>query len=258
MLLERPPRRRIGGGCSQAPIEESQMPKRVHDGIHKRCDCGPRKWPKCRHPWHFRFHHAGKEHRYSLTEVARSRNRQPPVSKTEAETLRDELRTAIRSGRPVLPELEAVHAEPASSHPPARTFGDVADQYVQRHVRAATRRPRGRKEMEILISLARRAEIPAPGGTTIRLEDKPMASITRADIESVRNWRREERQRGRSRPGAKNGEVGINRLLSRLRHLFAWAVGEGIVEVTPFTRSGVALIKLERGVEGPRTQRANS
>jgi hypothetical protein len=62
------------------------MPKRTNDGLKKRCKCGRRKWAKCSHPWHFSFHYRGREHRYSLDAVARSRNQPLPKSKTEAET----------------------------------------------------------------------------------------------------------------------------------------------------------------------------
>lgn len=42
------------------------MPKVKFDGILKRCECTPRRWPKCVHSWHFGFHHGGQEHRFSL------------------------------------------------------------------------------------------------------------------------------------------------------------------------------------------------
>ena len=46
------------------------MPRKVHDGIRKRCVCPRRQWPKCPHPWHFSLHHGGKEHRYSLDKTS--------------------------------------------------------------------------------------------------------------------------------------------------------------------------------------------
>ena len=90
--------------------------------------------------------------------------------------------------------------------------------------------------MEVLVALARRAEIPAAHGTTVRLEEKAIDAITKADIEAVRAWRRAELAAGRSRPGAKGGEAGINRLLLTVRHLFNWAIGEGFLLDTPFKR----------------------
>jgi integrase len=109
--------------------------------------------------------------------------------------------------------------------------------------------------MEILVASLRRAEIPAGGKTTIRLEAKTFDAITRADVEAVRAWRRQEQAARKRRSGAKGGEVGINRLLSRLRHLFSWAIAEGYVSETPFKRGPVSVVRMETGVEGARTRR---
>jgi integrase len=109
--------------------------------------------------------------------------------------------------------------------------------------------------MEILVAMLRRAEVPAANGTTIRLETKPIDAITRADVEAVRTWRRQEQATGNSRPGIKGGEVGTNRLLSRLRHVFSWAIAEGHVTHTPFKRGPISVVKLETSVEGARTRR---
>jgi hypothetical protein len=94
--------------------------------------------------------------------------------------------------------------------------------------------------MEILIAMARRAEIPAANGSMIRLEMKAIDAITRADVEAVRAWRRHEQGAGKSQPGAKGGEVGTNRLFSCLRHLFSWSIAEGYLDETPFKRGSVS------------------
>jgi integrase len=228
------------------------MPKRAHDGLTKRCNCGSRKWPKCRHSWHFLFHHGGRHFRYSLDVVADARGEPSPASRAEAAAWRDRLRSEIRAG---------VFADPHITQPaPVRlsgplTFGDICEEYLRRHVRIPTRRPRGRREMEILVSMLRRSEIPAGQRSTVRLEAKAISDITRADVEGVRTWRRQEQAAGRSKPGTKSGEVGTNRLLSRLRHLFSWAIAEGYVESTPFKRGSVTVVKMESSVEGARTRR---
>ena len=234
------------------------MPKRIHDGLKKRCPrnprtgkrCARRDWPKCPHPWHFSFHHKGREHRYSLDVVARVRGLRPPRSKAEAIVWRDQLRTDIRNNAFVDPS----GAPPAVTPDAELTFGDVCDEYLKRHVYSPTRRARGRREMEILIAMARRAEIPAAHGATVRLEMKPIDAITRADVEAVRTWRRQEQDAGHSQRGAKGGEVGINRLLSRLRHVFSWAIAEGHLNETPFKRGPVS-VRMETSVEGARTRR---
>jgi integrase len=227
------------------------MPKRTHDGIKKRCDCRRKNWSKCSHPWHFSFHFNSVEHRYSLDKIAHSRNELVPTTKNEAVIWRDRLRAEIRAGK----RIEESAAPAATTIESRLTLGDVCDQYQDRHVRTPTRRPRARREMETLVAMARRAEIPAANGATIRLEQKPIDSVTKADIEAVRTWRRQQQAAGKSRPGLKGGEVGTNRLLSRLRHVFSWAIAEGYLTDTPFKRGPVTVLKLETSVEGARTRR---
>lgn len=109
--------------------------------------------------------------------------------------------------------------------------------------------------MEILIAMLRRAEVPAARGTTVRLEEKPISEITRADVEAVRAWRRSEQAMGTSKPGSKGGEVGTNRLLSRLRHVFSWAIVARHLIDTPFKRGPISVVKMESAAEGARTRR---
>lgn len=224
------------------------MPTRIHDGLKKRCACAPRKWPKCQHPWHFSLHYNGREHRFSLDVVAAARGASRPRSKADAVVWRDRLRAEIRAAGRLGSEAPQLAPKPWS-------FGSVCDEYLRRHVRAPTRRPRARREMELLVALARRAEVTRPDGLVVRLESRPVTEITRGEIEGVRAWRRREQAEGRSRPGCKGGAVGINRLLSRVRHIFSWAVGEEYCETTPFKRAGVTVIKLETVAETPRTRR---
>lgn len=55
-----------------------------------------------------------------------------------------------------------------------------------RHVRTPTRRAGGKQIAEILIGVLRRAEIPAAHSSTVRLEEKPIDAITKADVEYAR------------------------------------------------------------------------
>lgn len=232
------------------------MPKRTNDGLKKRCGHKRKTWTDCSCPWWFGFHHAGEEYRFSLTKLALARGVEPPKSKDEAVTWRDRLRAEIRSGTFVDPG-DVPQEEPALTD--ARlTVGDVCDEYLKRHVRKPTRRAGGRQMMEILVAVLRRAEIPAAQGTTMRLEQKPIQDVTKADIEAVRAWRRAELAAGKARAGAKGGETGINRVLARLRHLFNWAIAEGYLEATPFKRGPVSVVKIERGIEYARTRRLDA
>ncbi len=118
--------------------------------------------------------------------------------------------------------------------------------------------------------------MPAANGTTVRIEDKPLDSITTADVEHVRNARRAASRQARIAwdayqlavdrgetaerpafpcPAVKGGEVATNRALGRLRHLFGWAIRKGHTEQTPFKRHGQTVISLESKVERPRRRR---
>jgi integrase len=221
---------------------------RDNGGLKKRCGCPRRQWSKCVHPWHFGFAYDGKEYRWSLHKVAE----RPPgyrMSKTEAQAIADRLRSDIRIGRST-----------GTASPDTRlTFGDVVERYLERHVRVPTRRPAAQQVMEWHLGVLRRAEVPATGGATIRLEHKPLTAISKADVETVRDGRRAAAKASgpteRVRPGCKDGEVGINRLLARLRHVFSFAVAEGYVSENPFKRHGVTVVKLDSRAEAPRHRR---
>ena len=223
---------------------------RDNGGLKKRSRCPRRQWSKCAHPWHFGFAHDGKEHRWSLHRVAGK----PPgyhMSKTEAQAIADGLRSDIRAGR----LTDTGTASPDTG----LTFGDVVERYVERHVRVPTRRPAAQQVMEWHLGVLRRARVPAARGTTIRLEHKPLTAISKADVEAVRDGRRSAAKvcasTERVRPGCKGGEVGINRLLARLRHVFSFAIAEGYATESPFKRHGVTVVKLDSRAETPRDRR---
>ena len=46
------------------------MPRRIHDGIKKRCAHKRKGWSDCACAWWFNFHYGGREYRYSLTKLA--------------------------------------------------------------------------------------------------------------------------------------------------------------------------------------------
>ncbi len=213
-----------------------------NDGLRKRCGCPRRQWSKCPHPWHVGFAYNGKEYRWSLHKVANK----PAgywMSKSEAEGMRDRLRGQVREG---------TLTDTAGSSPDARlTCGDLVERYLERHVRVPTRRSRAVQQAVSHLRILRRAEVPGPGGQRVVLGSKRIDTITKADVEAVR----EARRRYPQRPGVKGGEVGINRLLARLRHLFSWAVAEGYTTETPFKRHGVTVVKLDTRAEMPRHRR---
>ena len=109
--------------------------------------------------------------------------------------------------------------------------------------------------MEIHIAVLREAESPGAHGASVKLATKPIEAITRADVEAVRTWRRLQQATGKSRPGNKGGECGTNRIVSRLRHVFSWAIAEGYLNETPFKRGPVSVIRFTTSAENARTRR---
>ena len=216
---------------------------RDNGGLKKRCRCPRRQWSKCAHPWHFGFHHNDRERRYSLDNIASLRNEPAPRSKTDALSWADRLRGEIRSG--IDPAAPAAPAVPSIG----LTFGDVAELYIEGHVRTAARKIDAQRVMEYHIRALKRAQIPAGNATQIALHAKPIAAIMKSDVEHIR------REWIAHRPGSKQGRAGANRLLARLRHLFRWAITEGHVDRTPFSLHGVPVIKLDGKAETPRTRR---
>ena len=102
------------------------------------------------------------------------------------------------------------------------------------------------------LRMLERAEIPGGDGRPVLLVDKAITQVTKPDIEALRDDRRRTL---RSEGYTKGGEVGINRYLARLRHVFSWAIEEGYVETTPFKRGEKTIIKLNTAAETPRDRR---
>ena len=240
---------------------------------------------KCAHSWHFDFF-KGRKFRFTLDKIARARSEPLPRSKSDAEALADRVRSEIRLGTFHDPN----HApEPAAAPDGRLTLNDVLDRYMKEYVNVPSRRERAGKEIGYQVGTLRRVEIPAAHGSVIALGLKFLDEITTADVEQVRQTRRrgnarltlvlaERSQQGQQQaapvpdvaavasekpgkrarpierfPGSKGGEVGINRLLRRLRHTFNWAIEQGITERTPFTRGGHAVVKFTP--EQPRERR---
>src|SRR4051812_34271822 len=133
------------------------VPRVRHHGLKKRCTCPRKEWSRCAHPWHFNFHWAGRDHRYSLHAIAK-RERDYVMSKTEAQGLADKLRAQIREGHY---QTHAVGDAPAT--PAALTFSDLATQYLKRHIWIPSRRPRAAQSIENYVRILERLEIPVAG-----------------------------------------------------------------------------------------------
>jgi integrase len=216
---------------------EQPMTRTRHrnSGLRKRCGCSRKVWPKCPHSWFLNFKpRGGPPYRLSLDRELGRR----VESKSEAKAAATMIRAAILAG--------TFHASTSTPNAAASlTFGDVAVRYLDAYVRSRLR-PRSVEQAKYHLAALQRAEIPGANGALVRLADKPIESVTKADVEAVRALRRVR------------GIVGTNRLLERLRHLFNWAIGEGYIERTPFKRGGVTVVKLEKAAEQPRHRRLES
>jgi integrase len=209
------------------------------DGLRKRCKCKHRA--KCSHSWWISITVGGRELRYSINKL-----HDLPASKiltyTDAIAYRDAFRAAVRNGTFVPPGQRP--PQPAAPVDAPLTFGDLADAYLRDHVRIPTRRPKARALMELHIKLLRQTQVPVHGGEMLPFGDKRLDNLRRPDVEAIR-------QAALARqPRAKQGAAGTNRLLSRLRHMLAWAAERGYVG-----DQNLPKIKLERGAESPRHRR---
>jgi integrase len=252
-----------------------------NDGLYKRCEHPRRQWPKCRCPWHAGFQWHGVEHRTSLHKYA-SKPRDYGMGKLEAEGLRDHWRNDIRDGK-----WPRQVSEPVTMSA-ALTLADVLDEYEKKYLPfrqdGRRRREHAVENMRYQLAALRVAEVPGGHGTRVALAAKPIAAITKADVEAIREtrreqlvtapdaaarveaaraalkaWRRTRATRKAPRPAppdpadvklarlahaTRGGEVGTNRLLRRLRQMFNWAIAEGYVDASPFKRVGVPVVTL--------------
>ena len=209
------------------------------------CRCARKRWSECPHPWYMAYTFDGEHHRFNLNKRA-GKSKRDHVSKTEAETLYARYRTEIREGTFQQPD----DALPVPSADARLTMRDVAACYDERYINAPSRRRSPTRTMSWYMRAVREVAVPARNGTTVVLGDRVLADVTRADIEALRaHWLT------RKRPLAKDGLVGVNRMLRRVRHFFNWAVEEGYIDATPFRRNGRPVIKLDHTVEAGRTRR---
>jgi integrase len=187
------------------------------------------------------------EHRYQLHRLE-GKPKGYVMGRTEAEAIRDRVCSEIRYGTFRHPKLGPAPIAPVPVDQ-RLTLNDVIKEYTKRHVWAAGRRPRSGQIMIYNVRVAQETVIPAGSGQTIAVGQRVMAEITKADIEAMREPLRTRR------PGVKGGEVGANRILRRLRHVFNWAIVEGYVDHTPFKRHGLPVIKMNGAAETPRHRR---
>lgn len=187
--------------------------KKERSGLRKRCRCGAKRWNDCVHPWHFRLKlfREQKRHRVNLQEHF---NLPGVIAREAAEALADRYRVEVRAGASADVRL---------------TLGDVADRFTNAHP--------DHKDHRYYVKILRNSEVPAANGTTMKLEAKPIAEVTGADIEHVAHtWQMQAKD-------CKHGGMDAKRhLLTTARRLFNWGIRQKIARSTPFKEHGVAMI----------------
>jgi integrase len=231
---------------------------RSPDHLVKRCGCGKAAWPTCPHGYHLRYSYGGREWRLSLDKERETPG--GPMTVKEAITLRNKVIAEIEAGK-------------RTTRPEDFTFAEVCQAYTAKYVNVATRRPRARVHFEQALNRLQQATVTVAGGRRVKLATVPIRSVTRVMIEEIRTAHRarhaaiaeawqaaqrlapDQRPADLPRPTAKGGEVAVNRLFARLRHLLNWAVLAGYLDATPFKLGGVTAVKLNHAAETARDRR---
>jgi integrase len=252
-----------------------------NDGLQKRCVCPRRQWAKCRHPWYFNFGHRGRGIRLSLHKYAKK-----PASywmpKSEAETLRDAIRAAVRAG--TYWEAPKETAAPTAG----LAFEDVTKRYLESVRADPGRRPHRIPSLQAQLALICRTLIPGAHGTLVRFGDLAVADVVVGHLDAFRDARRallkqkeaerqeramllaDARQEAKSLPRGqrgkhvaealrsaprvspevphrRGGETGCNRHFEIIRLVFNFAIRKGYGEKeNPFLRHGQRVVPFAR------------
>jgi hypothetical protein len=134
------------------------------------------------------------------------------MPKTEAREHRDRYRSEILAGTFIDGTGDPSHA---------LTFGDCCDRYVAEYVKVPTRTAASERQFVCYLNLARRTDVPAANGTTVRLEQKAITDVTRADIKALCESRLTiaGTKAAKGTDYDKAGHVGVNRLKARVRRV---------------------------------------
>ena len=202
---------------------------RQHNGgLSKICTCPQKRWPKCRHSWHFSFKWDDHHYRFSLDRhLGRHLD-----SKTDAEREAAQIRSAIQQGR---------FGRPAPNE--AMTLQRLAGLYLERFVRVEHADP---QEYVYKFNAICQTALPYPTGGQHPFGDWRVTDIA-TDV--ILRFREHQVAEG-------GGRVGVNRHVRALRELFNWALRAGYVESSPFKKNGVSVIKLWK--EPGRSRRLNA
>lgn len=245
---------------------------RRNDGLLKRCGCARKRWSDCIHPWWFNLSVNRTSFRFNLNKRAGLPLRKA-LSRTDAERWRDHFRTLARDGK-ITKRGKLIQAVTSTSN--AKTLRQVSDDFIDYWKNDPNRRAH---RLPIL-----KKHLKSICGTVISDAEfgiRVFAELKTADIEAFRDARRavlraretelvDRRNRiaagdvtarklpvSPDLPHARQGEIGINRSLERLRALFNWAIERGLFPTeSPFLKNGRPTIRMAREIA--RTRRLQS
>jgi integrase len=241
------------------------MTRHQNHGIRKLCDCRRANWPKCKHAWYLNFKpRGGPAYRFSLDVEAGKHLETKEDAVAEADRIRNEIRdgsfvrAADRRKVEAATKAEAEAAAVAASI----TIEQLGETYFKKYriKKATPPRPLSKND-RYRWDLIMRTMIERPNGATVRFGDLDVRSITRHDLDGLRDAQlvvRVEKfkdSRGRNQTWLRGGHVSANRSLRRLRGFFNWAVEEEHVEATPFKKKGSDKSAVEMYSEQARERR---
>ena len=148
--------------------------RRKNTGLRKICGCLRGGWLKCPHSWHFNFCWRGTPYRFSLSRYAGK----DIASKTDAETLADDIRGKIRAGtfRPPWAAPDASQTENAGAG--AVTFETFARLFIERYSKDRGKASWSDDEYMVKQIASFQAR------ENCRLGDKPIHAVTEDDLEA--------------------------------------------------------------------------
>lgn len=183
-----------------------QIRKRNH-GIQKICECAPRQWPKCAHPWHFNYKpKGGPAYRFSL-DVELGRHIE---GKTEAAQAAEDIRTAIRAG--TFRRRAEQSPTPPANELDGITLARLIDTYVERSAKPVSANDRG-----CLTKMA------AATVQECRLGEAPIANLTTDTIELFFAQLQQSGLAASTR----------NKYVQAVKAMFRWATKKGYLARNP-------------------------
>lgn len=191
--------------------------------VYKRCHHRGRDRDRCPHPWYASYKLAGRPRaRVSLEKWAGT----PVQTKGEAEAVFDEMKAAIRAG---VFDPAGLGVVPTVDRP--MTFSELVVAYEERYVQGRQLKTAGDFKWRMKPLLRRFGPI-------------PITKIRAGDVEDWQTFLRRPRLiHGVVKPPS---AATVNRAVEDLRRTLNWAVSREYMPSSPFTRSGISVIRFDR------------